>query len=154
MDFLVNVTTCYVCNSSITLIGEVPLKMPSPTNVYKCQECKHVSITPFPTSNYLEKLYDTKSELVLGFDFVEANQKSASTPALVNPGTWVSELVKSYPQGDLLDFGCADGALVDYLCELQWKAVGVDIASFRKGTNFFSHLKEVSKPARFDYVVL
>ena len=136
MRCLINVTTCYVCNSPITLIGEVPLEMPNPTNVYKCKECKHVSITPFPTSNYLESLYDTKSQLVLGVDFVEANEKFPSTSTVVNPGTWVSDLVQSYPKGDLLDFGCAD------------------VASFRRGANFYSHLDEVSEPAKFDYVVL
>jgi hypothetical protein len=113
-----------------------------------------VSLTPFPTSNYLEKLYETKSELVLGRDFVESNKESSSARLVENPDTWVSDLVQSYPKGDLLDFGCADGALVDYLCELKWNAVGVDIANFRRGANYFSRLGDISNLAMFDYVVL
>lgn len=154
MDHLVDITTCYVCNSPITLIRNLLQKIPIPTNVYQCQKCEHVSLTPFPISNYLEKLYETKSELVLSFDFVEANKKTASAGLVVNPDTWVSNLVPRYPKGDLLDFGCADGALVDYLCKLKWNAIGVDIASFRTGINFFSRLEEISEPVKFNYVVL
>jgi len=156
MEKLHPITSCYICNSSISLKKYIGKNLPSRTRIYQCDECSHVSITPFPSDSFLSQLYALKSELVFGPDFVESNSDQQENAEInqVNPKTWISKLLQFYPAGDLLDFGCADGKLVDSLIGRGWPAVGVDVAGFRKDRNFYTTLNEVVNPKKFQYIVL
>lgn len=71
-----------------------------------------------------------------------------------DPHTWISKLLQNYPIADLLDFGCGDGKLVDFLNSTGWPAFGVDICGFRRETNFYLTLNEIDSPRKFQYIVL
>lgn len=156
MKDLYPVTSCYICDSSITIKRYIPKNLPHKTRIYQCRVCKHVSITPFPSDVFLFELYAIKSELVLGKDFVESNsiQDTGAKKFRADPHTWISKLLQNYPTGDLLDFGCADGKLVDFLNSRGWQALGVDISGFRRETNFYTTLNEIDSPRKFRYIVL
>jgi 2-polyprenyl-3-methyl-5-hydroxy-6-metoxy-1,4-benzoquinol methylase len=107
-------TSCFICSNSSGKILEKDGYFH-----FLCYDCGHIKVTPTPSQEFLNLLYDSN------YEYTSCERSSSSIQKSYG---WIDKLETS-KEYNILDVGCADGVWLDYLKNMGFKNLfGIEIS--------------------------
>ena len=106
--------SCFICSNSSGKILEK-----DGYSHFLCDDCGHIIVTPTPSQDFLNLLYESN------YEYTSCERSSSSIQKSYG---WMNKLEIS-KECNILDVGCADGVLLDYLKNMGFKNLfGIEIS--------------------------
>ena len=163
---LVKINNCPICNHSQLrfrgLIGSKSKEINNYFSLKQCEYCNHRFLSEFPTSKYLNSLYETNSQYVFGHDENEEIQiskfKSNGFDDVVPfKKHWIFRFISFNHCGEYLEIGPGLCKMYKTFYEKGWNCDGIDIQPFIKApgiVNKFEYIRNNSKDVAVAFDVI
>jgi hypothetical protein len=139
---------CPVCGSTSEIFERPRIIDPQhaiSVDLRRCTACHHGWISPMPTQAWLDSLYASGSNAVIGVGWAD------ETPhALTLPEAFMVGREQGRPARRYFELGVGKGVLYETFLKAGWQCTGVEPGAWGKFSGVIGSIDELPAAARFD----